>query len=321
MDFEILAQQLIRAVRAHRSQTAFSRWLGYKSNVVYTWEAGRRWPTASEFVRACEKTGVDVRGAWVGFYASAPPWLEHLDLASPGGTATLLTDLRGNTPISALAERTGKSRFAVSRWLKGEAEPRLPDFLRLIEASSLRLLDWLAGLVELPELPAAADAWRRLEARREALFDAPWTAAVLHALELERYTGGEGQVAEILGISLEEEERCLGLLAESGQITRSGKKWSPAAVMAIDTRRYPQVNRQLKAWWAQVGLDQLQAGSQGQFSYNVFTCSQDDLEAIRELHLAYYRQLRAIVADSEPGERVVVANVQLFALDEGPWGR
>ena len=56
MDFEALAQQLVRAIRAHRSQTAFSRWLGYKSNVVYTWEAGRRWPTASEFVRAGQKT-------------------------------------------------------------------------------------------------------------------------------------------------------------------------------------------------------------------------------------------------------------------------
>ncbi len=321
MDFDILAQQLIRAIRAHRSQTAFSRWLGYKSNVVYTWEAGRRWPTASEFVRACEKTGIDVRGAWTGFYASAPPWLETLDLASPGATATLLADLRGNTPISALAERTGRSRFAVARWLKGEAEPRLPDFLRLVEGSSLRLLDWLAGLVDLSALPSAADAWRRLEARREALFDAPWTAAVLHCLELEGYDGTEGWVAERLGLSLEEEQRCLRLLADSGQIRRVKTRWEPAAVMAIDTRRYPQVNRELKAWWAQVGLEQLKAGNQGLFSYNVFTVNEADLETLRELHLAYFRQLRAIVSESEPGERVVVANVQLFALDPGPGGR
>ena len=38
---------------------------------------------------------------------------------------------------------------------------------------------------------------------------------------------------------------------------------------------------------------------------------------IRELHLAYYRSLRAIVAESEPAEVVAVANVQLFALDAG----
>jgi len=321
VDFELLAQQLVRAIRAHRSQTAFSRWLGYKSNVVYTWEAGRRWPTASEFARACQKTGIDVRAAWTGFYAAAPPWLETLDLASPGATATLLSDLRGNTPITVLAERSGRSRFALGRWLKGEAEPRLPDFLRVVEASSLRLLDWLAGLVDLSELSAAAGAWRRLEARREALLNAPWTAAVLHALELEDYDGSEGWVAERLGMSVEEEERCLCLLAESGQIHRVKSRWKPAGVMAIDTRRYPEVNVRLKGWWAKVGLEQLEAGNQGLFSYNVFTVSDADLESLRELHLAYFRQLRAIVSDSQPGERVVVANVQLFGLDPGPGGR
>ena len=52
------------------------------------------------------------------------------------------------------------------------------------------------------------------------------------------------------------------------------------------------------------------------FSYNLFTVSSRDLERLRELHLAYFRQLRSIVAQSEPAERLVVANVQLFGLDE-----
>ena len=51
-------------------------------------------------------------------------------------------------------------------------------------------------------------------------------------------------------------------------------------------------------------------------SYNLFTVSERDLGRLRELHLAYFRELRAIVAESEPAERVVVANVQLFGLDE-----
>ena len=53
----------------------------------------------------------------------------------------------------------------------------------------------------------------------------------------------------------------------------------------------------------------------GLWSYNVFAVSEADLVKIRELHLAYFRALRAIVAESSPTERVVVANVQLFALD------
>jgi hypothetical protein len=64
-----------------------------------------------------------------------------------------------------------------------------------------------------------------------------------------------------------------------------------------------------------VAADRVAQGDRGQFSYNVFSVSRADFERIRELHLAYFHALRAIVAESEPAERVVVANVQLFALD------
>jgi hypothetical protein len=54
----------------------------------------------------------------------------------------------------------------------------------------------------------------------------------------------------------------------------------------------------------------------GLFAYNLFTVSLADLERIRELQRAFFRELRAIVAASRPEERVVIANLQLFALDE-----
>ena len=71
----------------------------------------------------------------------------------------------------------------------------------------------------------------------------------------------------------------------------------------------------MKAHWTRVAADRVEAEAPGQFSYNVFTVSEADFEKIRELHLSYFHALRAIVAASEPGERVAVANVQLFALD------
>ena len=46
--------------------------------------------------------------------------------------------------------------------------------------------------------------------------------------------------------------------------------------------------------------------------------SEEDLEKLRELHRSYYRTMRSIVASSAPSQRVVVANVQLFALDRAP---
>ena len=50
-----------------RSQSAFSRRLGYASNVVVKWEAGRRMPVASEALRACTRAGIDVTRAFRAF--------------------------------------------------------------------------------------------------------------------------------------------------------------------------------------------------------------------------------------------------------------
>jgi hypothetical protein len=83
----------------------------------------------------------------------------------------------------------------------------------------------------------------------------------------------------------------------------------------VDTRQDPDAGRRLKAWWARVALDRLQAGDDGLYSYNLFTVSEVDYQRLRELHLAYFRELRSIVAQSSPSERVVLANVQLLGLD------
>lgn len=58
VDHYALSSELVRALRGKRSQTAFSRRLGYRSNVIYGWESGRRWPSSSAFFAAARKTGI-----------------------------------------------------------------------------------------------------------------------------------------------------------------------------------------------------------------------------------------------------------------------
>ena len=74
----------------------------------------------------------------------------------------------------------------------------------------------------------------------------------------------------------------------------------------------------LKSHWAQVGLErlpQLEPAGQDLFSYNLFTVSEQDWERLRELHIAYFQELRRIVGSSEPAERVALINLQLMRLD------
>lgn len=319
MDCEKLAGEWIRALRGKRSQTAFSRRLSCRTNVVYTWESGRRWPTASKAMWAASRAGVDVHASLAKFYRTPPEWLQHADLTTAQGIALLLEDLRGGTSIQVLSARTGRSRFAVSRWLKGIAEPRLPDFFRMIEATTLRLLDFLSTFVDPASLPSVRSAWLELQSARRAAYEMPWSHAVLRALELRSYqqlAGHEvGWIAARLGITQQEEEQCLQLLLDGGQIKESGGRYVLSPGLTVDTRHDPLAGQRLKQWWTQVALDRLPHSS-GLFSYNLFTVTESDYQRLRELQLAYYRELRTIVANSEPAERLILTNLHLLPLDE-----
>ena len=318
LDYRTVARELLIALRGSRSQTAWSRRLGYQSNVAYAWESGRRWPTAAETFRACMRTHIDVEVSLVRFYGSRPSWMDAHPLSTPAGVAALLDDLRGSTSITDLAENSGISRYSVSRWLAGKTQPRLPDFLCLVEAASVRLVDFLAALVDPAQLPSVHPIWLRLESRRRGAYELPWTQAVVRCLEIHDYihlpAHEPGWIARRLGIPAEEETRCIEFLRSTGRITWNGTHFQ-ADTRAVDTRLHPEVGRRLKAHWARVGAELAETGRPGQFSYNVFTVSRTDFERIRQAHLDYFRLLRSIVSESTPEEVVAVANVQLFSLD------
>lgn len=319
MDYERITRELLRELRGKRSQLAFARRLGFRSNVAHAWESGRNYPTAAQTLRIAARTGIDVRDALRSFYRNAPPWLARTDPSSPRAVVRLLQDLRGRTPIVHVARASGLSRFALARAFSGEAEPRLPDFLRIVEATSLRVLDWIGAFVDPLRLPSIAEDWRKLEAARSAAYDEPWTLAVIRALELSAYARKarhtEGWIARRLGIPPEVEGRCIALLAQSGQIRFDGVRYRIVAGAALDTRRDPERAKSLRKWWSERALERFGEGEDRVFSYNVFGVSERDYQRLRELHRAYFQELRAIIATSEPVERVVLANVQLIGLD------
>jgi hypothetical protein len=318
LDYGQLGAELIRALRGKRSQMALSRRLGYKTNVLYLWEAQKGSPTGVGLLRLAERVGVDVRHALEQFYREPPRWLREHEPVSVSGVAALLDDLRGATTLVETARKLRVSRFALARWLKGEAEPRLPDFLELIEVSSLRLLDFVALLVNPERIPCLAERWSGLQLARRAAYERPWSHAILRALELEQYRAlskhQEGWLARTLGLPLQEELECLRLLESTGQIELDKGKWRALQVRTIDTRKDPEAARQLKAWWAKVGSDRFKANAEGVFSYNLFGVSQADYLRIEALQRAYFRELRTIVAESQPVETVAVVNLQLFSL-------
>jgi transcriptional regulator with XRE-family HTH domain len=319
LDYERIARELLRALRGKRSQPAMSRRLGFRTNVAYAWEAGRSCPTASGFLRAAQRCGVDVRRALESFYFSPPAWLrEQTSAISPRAVAALLSDLGAGRPIAELAGAVGKSRFTVARFMRGDTEPRLPDFLRLIQGSTLRLLDFITGFVDPALLPSVAETARRLEAARRIAYEEPFTHAVLRVLELADYRAlrahRDGFIAERLGISTAAERRYLELLLQSGQIELRAGRFVPSEVSTVDTRRDADKAAALRRFWTQVALERAGKRDDDVFAFNLGTVALGDLERIRELHRRYFSELRAIVSSSEPAEALLLANVQLVRI-------
>jgi hypothetical protein len=321
---EKMSVDLVRAVRGRRTQTGLSRTLGYRSNIVHRWETRQCAPGAARFLQACLQVKPAMKELIPRFLKGSPAWYEPAAPFSPRSLAALLRELRGRTPLHSLVARTGYSRFQIGRWLSGKAEPRLPEFLALMEATSRRVLDFVAGIVDPAQLPSAARAWRELQRAREAAFEWPMSQAVLHALELHEYRAQRSAAAGLtflcarLGLSLSDVEQGLRVLERSGQVRKLRGRYRLHRVQSIDTSQDPERSRALKAQWTELAVQRLRAGSSGLHGYSVFAVTRADLARLRQLELEYVRAMQSVIASSEPAECVGLYCVHLLDLGQEP---
>ena len=309
MDWERAASELLRAIRAHRSQVAFSRRLGYRSNPVADWEAGRRYPTAAEMLRACERAGIDVPAALTRFHAETA---HAVGAADDQGVADWLAAHRGTVTVQDLASRCDRSRYAVGRWLSGSTRPRVPDFLRLVQALTGRAVDLVGVLVDLDRVPALAELRARLRAERRIVDEAPWTTAVAHLLRTTAYLGlaahRPGWIAERLGLSMAEEARCLTLLEDAGVIAWEGRRYGLTGREPLASVS-PEARARLQDHWAGVAAERPVGPAEHAFQAGTtLTCSAEDWSEIEAILRRSLTGLEAASTADRP-DRVVLVHV------------
>jgi DNA-binding phage protein len=267
-----------------------------------------------------ERRGASLRAVFERFHGRKPRWLNAAPAKSPETVAAFLDELRGRQPLARLATTAGISRYALARWLRAESEPRVPDFLRVIDVASHRMLDFVALLVDPATLPSAAEPWRRLEASRRAAYELPLSQVVLRALELSDYRALKrhvpGWISQRLGIPREIEDQSLRLLEQGGHVRRHSGRYEPVAADVVDLRRDAERAWHSRAVWTDLARERLLARSPGSYAYNVFGVSAHDLERIRELQARHFRELRDLIARSQPVERVVLSIQHLIPLDQ-----
>lgn len=318
MDFERLASELLRALRGKRSQVAFSRRLGFKSNVAYAWESGRRFPTAAEAMRAATRCGHVLEDALLRYRQIHLGGRPLPDLEDPDEVAAFLRVLSGSAQIAELARRCGKNRHAVARWLSGETRVRLPDFLRFLQAVNRSALTFVDGFVSPAALPSAREQWERVQAMGSLLFDRPETLLVFVGLGLSTYRAlprhRVGWLSAQLGLSVAQERAALSALRDAGVIAWNGRRWRIDDASELDTRRYPQVVLDIKRFFAGLGMGRI--GDEGEvFNYVLLSVEEHELEELYELQREVIGRIRAIAVRKRNSTRPVLVNLQIAPLD------
>lgn len=314
-DPALIARQLLRVLRGRRSQVAFSRRLGFASNVAAEWESGRRVPPALTALRAAQLVGVDVLAQLRAFRPSTAPSSRRLDAAT---LAAWLRAQQGNQALGAIAQRAGLSRHQVSRFLAGQAEPRLHHFLALVQACSGRASDLVALLVDINAIRCLREEHARLTALRELALEAPWTSAIISGLECVAAldcAAARRALQHMLGLEAEQLQRHLAQMETAGVIERRQDRYVLGDPLVIDTGPASDSRRRLTRHWAEVGAARAWAPRpRDVFSYNVFSVSRADLERIAALQREFFQRVRALIGPSPP-ETLAVMNLQLFEFD------
>jgi len=326
--YEKAAQELLRAIRGKRSQIAFARRLGYRSNPITDWENGRRFPAITEVLRAARLAKLPVGAAFQAFSPISP-----IDQCAFYEISDWLNRLRGTRPLAGLALAAEKSRSSVSRWLSGKTEPRLPDFLRLLDAITGRVHDWVQALVGVEKVPTLYGRYAQVQAARRLAWERPWSEAVLRILETQSYKNlkehHHQNIADRLKISEQEVKELLAELVEAGIIDKKLKLYQVRENLTVDTSSPSEELRAVREHWAQVSLERLKGSPEKTnaqaaaplrtenepkdwFAYNVLAVSKEDSQRIEARLRAAYREVRSIVAESEPADVAALLTMQII---------
>lgn len=230
------------------------------------------------------------------------------------GVSEWLDALRGSTTTAELARRVGRSRFSVGRWLSGETVPRVPDFLRLLDAATGRLADWVAALVPIESVPALEPIFRRAAAARRLSSDRPWSEAVLRVMETAAYSARQHSaafIAETLRVDEDLVEEVVATLEAGGLIERVGNTYRVRGTLVVDTHAGPDALKRLRQHWADVARERLESNEESWFAYNVISVSKADCERIEQRLRGVFREIRGIVKESEPTEQAALLTIQL----------
>ncbi|MCX6116825.1 MAG: helix-turn-helix domain-containing protein [Proteobacteria bacterium] len=314
MNYDLLTQQLLKAIRNRRSQAGLSRKLGYSGNQIYRWEAGLRsiaWSDLTSLAKVCKIDLKAVVHKSIGCTSTDPQ--------------VVVTFLIGTTKIPEAASKLQISPQILRRWIRGNSSPSLVQVLQMLDILQGRLIDFLEHMVDCSQIDCLkarlADHRRRLDLNTNL----PVANLVTAILETSIYQSHEthpvGFIAKAIGVSVESETEILSKLARVGAIRNTKGKFKVVPQsMEMKAKDIATTMRQ-RLFWTEMAAEYLRNSNElpqkSMFGWSVFSISDDGYSAIQTKFREFYAQVMSI-ANSDSGQKnnVKIMNLQCLDLED-----
>ena len=316
IEWDAVARELVKALRGRSTQGALSRRLGFKTNVVYRWEAGLRAATADDLL-ALIRLRIDQSELKLWSFALGSNGT-RLD-TPPFEWAVWLKTLRGDQSVRDIAESLGISQQAVRRIFRGDSTPSLSRLLNLIQCLSNRIINFIELLTDSSLLKSLKGMRTLVEAQMAITFKHIHAESIIACLETRGYAElpnhSNEWIAKRLALPVEVvEETVEALVAGRGIKSRKGKYRTQDHRMANTQIRSKSDAKRLARHWTNVSM--ALAEERTRSGYLVFSADQEAIDEIGRIMTEAMHQVIARVAKAKSVDRVSVLTVNMSQLDQ-----
>lgn len=312
-------RELLIALRGRRSQAVVSSKMGFKFNQVYRWESGKIGLSWTNFCEFCYATNAPI----------IETLLRHFNFKMrKGDEIAFIKWIVGKTKLSVLVKQTGFSRKKIERWLKGRTSPSLVDLLTFIDKMSSQAWDILLDLCPQQRIPESLRHLNQLRIQKSYIANHPYALLVVAILETKEYKAmkkyEKGFFAEILQISLKEEQAILHELLQHGFIALAHEKYESKLGQTFRSKppSFEEHSSIINYWMRQaqaVLKRQVADGFDNSISmanYRIILANPEDIEEIIEKTREFYRDigliLKASSGENASRKTLRVMSTQIF---------
>lgn len=309
LDYDLLAQQLIRAMRGDKSQEWLNKRLATNSNVIHRWEKGHSKASWEDFVSLCQVLKIDLQKQMLSYFR----YQESLE-----DTVSILSHLFSNKKLNDIAETSGIKISKLRRLMSAQTSLSLNDFLQVIfsfdDMESMAFVFDISVNASIPLLDELNS--KRLNITR-LYFDNPNIGLLLICLELPGYRKlsfhQDSFLAKASGLSIKEINELIKQSEENDLITLQDGLYVAGSIRFSDRGTSKEMLGTRK-FWLNRSIDNMQCKTNlDAYGSIVFNTSQKARKEIIGLYLRFFEDFKKAVAEDTENDKVpLVLNFNLF---------